>query len=62
MQHVNASDSMSGSAKQAVDTALTDARTQRVGGTTPSAAPATPAASPDGASARPEATRPAAQA
>ncbi len=45
MQHLTASDHMAGSAKRAIDTALGDAKTQRVGaGTpaTPSAQPVTP--------------------
>lgn len=48
MQHVSASDHLTGSAKRAVETALTDAKTQRVGGT-PASAPAaapTPSAVP----------------
>jgi len=58
MQHINASDYMSGSAKQAVDTALTDARSQRVGGTPSEGTGTAPAPGPGPA----EAVRPAAQA
>lgn len=44
MQHVKASDHMAGSAKRAIDTALGDAKTQRVGAGTPVSPSAQPVA------------------
>lgn len=43
MQNLKASDHMTGSAKAAIDTALSDAKAQRVGGTSPEAATPSPA-------------------
>jgi hypothetical protein len=46
MQNLKASDHMTGSAKAAINTALSDAKAQRVGGVGPQAAPVAPSAAP----------------